>query len=271
MEDLLVRTEEELRLRNLSPKTRKAYLQALRAYFQYKGGDVSTLETENIRAFILQKLASGAAAQTANVHLHAIKFFYRDVLRRQESIRIPFAKTPSALPTVLSREEAQRILSVTTNKKHKLMLSLGYGSGLRVSEVVSLRVCDIDRDQCLITVRAGKGKKDRITVLPSSIFSDLLECTQSKGGSDFLFESERGGMLTTSTLQKVFMQACKKAAIQKPATFHSLRHSFATHLLEDGTDIRYVQELLGHSSIRTTQRYTQVTSPSLKNIRSPLS
>lgn len=153
MEELLVRTEEELRLRNLSPKTRKSYLQALRAYFAFKQSDYCTVDEENIRTFILQKLSSGCAPQTANVHLHAIKFFYRDVLHIQNLIRVPIAKKASKLPVVLSRTEIERVLSVTENKKHKLMLALGYGAGLRVSEVINLHVGDLDIESAVLSLR----------------------------------------------------------------------------------------------------------------------
>ncbi len=122
----------------------------------------------------------------------------------------------------------------------------------------------------MIHVRQGKGKKDRVSVLSDKIINDLKICGGGRIGSAYLFESERGGKLTTATAQKVFYQCLRKAGINKPASFHSLRHSFATHLLENGVDVRYVQELLGHANIRTTQIYTHVTNPKLKNIKSPL-
>jgi integrase/recombinase XerD len=133
-----------------------------------------------------------------------------------------------------------------------------------------LTVSDLRLLEKTILVRGAKGQKDRITLLSEKVIPDLQNVILGKAPNDLVFESERGGKLTTRTLQKVFADALKKSKIQKPATFHSLRHSFATHLLENGTDIRYVQELLGHHNIRTTQRYTQVTNPSLKNIKSPL-
>ena len=150
------------------------------------------------------------------------------------------------------------------------MLALAYGAGLRVSEVVNLRVQDLDTTSKTVIVRAGKGQKDRISVLPSSLTNDLFDLTINHQPDNLVFRSERGGKLTTRTAQKIFEGACKKAGILKPATFHSLRHSFATHVLENGTDIRYVQALLGHNNIRTTQIYTHVTNPALKNIKSPL-
>ena len=154
--------------------------------------------------------------------------------------------------------------------KHRLMLGLAYGAGLRVSEVVATRVQDLDLAELTIHIKQAKGKKDRISVLPEKLIEELRRMVAGKLGDDLVFPSEWGGQLTTRTAQKIFEQALVRANITKPATFHSLRHSFATHLLENGVDVRYVQELLGHQNIRTTQLYTQVTNPKLKSIQSPL-
>lgn len=149
------------------------------------------------------------------------------------------------------------------------MITLGYACGLRVSEVVALKVADLDIVELVLHIKDGKGKKDRITVLPEKLQYDLQNIIAGKSQNDFVFDSNRGGLLTTTSLQKMFRKSLRKANIQKAATFHSLLHSFATHLLENGIDVRYVQKLLGHSNIRTTQIYTQVTNPKLKNIKSP--
>jgi len=146
---------------------------------------------------------------------------------------------------------------------------MAYGSGLRLSELAQLRVNDLDLDELTIHIKLGKGKKDRISVIPARLKNDLNSIIAVKSPDDYLFVSERGGNLTTRTIQKIFTQALNKSGVKKAATFHSLRHSFATHLLENGIDIRYVQELLGHANIRTTQIYTHVTNPGLKKIKSP--
>ena len=198
-------------------------------------------------------------------------FFYREVMRDTTPIVVHFAKKESRLPDVLSRAEIHRLLAATKNTKHRLSLALAYGAGLRISEVVNLEVQDLDLEQLMVTVRQGKGRKDRMTVIPASLVADLRGFLAGRSPQDVLFESDRGGALSSRSLQLVFARALRVAGISKDATFHSLRHSFATHLLENGTDIRYVQALLGHSNIRTTQRYTRVTNPALKNIRSPLS
>lgn len=202
--------------------------------------------------------------------LNAIKFYYYSVIKTHSKIEIRSAKEYTKLPTVLSRDEIGKILDTTTNFKHKLMLGLSYGAGLRVSETVNLKVQDLNLDELTLVIRQSKGQKDRVSLVPEKLVDSIKILIVGKGINDFVFASERGGKLTTRTAQKVFENALKKSAVHKQATFHSLRHSFATHLLENGVDVRYVQELLGHSNIRTTQIYTHVTNPMVKNIKSPL-
>ena len=202
--------------------------------------------------------------------MNAIKFYYRSVIKTNEKIEVRSAKKNKRLPIVLSKVEIERILGVTGNMKHRLFLSLAYGAGLRVSEVVNLKTEDIDIQELPIHIKEAKGKKDRITVFPEKLTINIQSIIAGKDKNEFLFASERGGKLTTRTAQKVFENSLKKAGVNREATFHSLRHSFAAHLLENGVDIRYVQELLRHQNIRTTQTYTQVTNPKLKNTKSPL-
>lgn len=258
----------ELRLRHYSPKTERSYVRCAELYLRGKGS--VGFDEEHLKSFLLGKLDKGAAPETVNLYLNAMKFFYREVVGYFGKIELQFARRNLRLPVVLSREEIQRILDGVLNKKHRLLLALAYGAGLRVSEVVNLRAKDIDLDRNLIVVREGKGGKDRITLLPEKLLGELGVLMGGKEGSAILFESERGGKLTTRTAQKVFEQALSRAGILKEASFHSLRHSFATHCLENGVDVRYVQTLLGHSNIRTTQRYTQVSQTSLGRIKSPL-
>jgi len=270
MQKFLRKTQEELILRNYSRKTVESYVNCLKRYFAFKRNHYQLLQISNIRKFLLKMQAKSYAPQTVNLHLNAIKFFYKDVLKNPVKIDLKFAKKSHKLPVVLSKNEVNKVINVLANSKHRLMLSLAYGSGLRVSEVVSLKVKDIDLKELIVHIKAGKGKKDRITVVPKKIQKDLQKRISGKNNEEYVFESERGGKLTTHTAQKVFANALKKSGVKKQATFHSLRHSFATHLLENGVDVRYVQELLGHKSIQTTQVYTKVTNPKLKNIKSPL-
>ncbi len=266
----LEKTKQELRLRNYSLKTIKAYLSYLREYFNFKKFDLEKIDEDKIGQFLLNKQSKNYSSQTVNLYLNAIKFFYREALKIPQKINLKFAKRSKKLPIVLSREEIKNIIEIIKNPKHKFIVSLAYGAGLRISEVVNLKIKDVNLEELTIHLKNAKGKKDRITIFPEKIKTDLQNLIAGKNLNDYLFESERGGKLTERTAQKVFENAFRKTEIKKDATFHSLRHSFATHLLENGVDVRYVQELLGHQNIRTTQIYTQVTNPKLKNIKSPL-
>ncbi|RLC34951.1 hypothetical protein DRH14_01885, partial [Candidatus Shapirobacteria bacterium] len=224
----------------------------------------------HIKKFLIKKQNSGKSSQTVNLYLNAVKFFYREIIKSPEAISLKFPRHSLKLPIVLTRSEVKIITKQISNPKHKLMILLAYSSGLRVSEIINLKRGDIDLEENTIHLKNTKGKKDRITILSEKLKASLMTLILNKKTKDYVFESERGGKLTTSTPQKVFRKALKKVSIKKSATFHSLRHSFATHLLENGTDIRYVQKLLGHKNIRTTQIYTHVTNPKLMNIKSPL-
>jgi integrase/recombinase XerD len=271
LKELLEKIENELKLRNYSRKTIKSYLGCLSDYFNSIKTVKKDPEVALIKRYLLEKQAKGQSPQTINLHLNAIKYFYRDIFKSSIPIEIKFSKTSKKLPVVLSRNEIERIIASIQNEKHSLLISLSYGAGLRVSETVNLRIRDINFDELIIHLKDAKGKKDRITIFPEKLKADLHELTALQHGNEFVFESERGGKLTERTAQKIFENALEKSGIQKNASFHSLRHSFATHLLENGVDVRYVQELLGHANIRTTQLYTKVTNPALKNIKSPLS
>jgi len=272
-QDYLEKLSQELRLRNYSHRTIESYTTCLRYFFDFLGKEntsIKNCDRELIKKFLLQKQDRGASPQTINLYLGAIKTFYREVLKLEQRIDLRFAKKSKKLPVVLSHEEVLKIVELTKNPKHKLMIALAYGAGLRVSEVVSLKIEDININELTIHLKGAKGNKDRITVLPGKLVNDLQNLIAGKDLGTFVFESERGGALTDRTAQVIFNNGLKKAGIKKEATFHCLRHSFATHLLENGTDIRYIQELLGHQNIRTTQIYTKVTNPVMRNIKSPL-
>lgn len=269
MDSWLKQTENELLLLNYSRATLKNYLRCLKAYFTFIQ-DPARASKEEIRTFLLAQKSRGCAAQTVNLYLNAITFFQRHILKKRGVLGIKFAKKPRRLPVVLTREEIAKIIAVVRNTKHKLMIALAYSAGMRVSEVVSLKVYDLQIDTLSLHIRQAKGNRDRISIFSDKLRADLQSYSSGKRAEEYLFPSERGGRLTTRTLQKVFENTLKKAGIEKPASFHSLRHSFATHLIEDGVNLRYVQELLGHQNIRTTQMYTQVSLPGLLRVKSPL-
>lgn len=268
--ELLRKLQEELQLRNYSPKTLKSYLRCTQEFISWahkeKIGDTHAA----FRSFAVELASRKLASQSIHLYLSAIKFFFRTVLHEIQSMPIPAPKRGNRLPEILAREEISRLLGSVQNPKHRLIIALAYGSGLRVGEVVRLKIGDLNLSERTVFVRQGKGMKDRVTVFPDYCHSLVEAFSVGKTKDQFLFESNRGGRLTERTAQKIFEHAADKANIQKRVTFHSLRHSFATHLLEDGVDIRYVQELLGHANIRTTQRYTHVTNPAIRKIKSPL-
>lgn len=269
--ELLKKIEDELKLRNYSKKTIKSYLICLSDYFRYIKIIKKDPDVNIIKKYLLKKQSKGQSGQTINLYLNAIKYFYREISKSPVIINIKFAKTSKKLPVILSRDEIKKIINSIKNKKHKLIISLSYGAGLRVSEVINLKTKDISIEDLIIHIKQAKGKRDRITIFPKRLKPEIISFIAEKNSNDYLIINDRGGKLTDRTAQKIFKNALKKSGIKKEVTFHSLRHSFATHLLENGVDIRYIQELLGHQNIRTTQIYTKVTNPSIKNIKSPLS
>ncbi|MBU0981292.1 tyrosine-type recombinase/integrase [Patescibacteria group bacterium] len=268
MKSVLQKLEQELRVRNYSRKTVRNYCALVKEYLYSREGELEMNEAD-IKDFLDRKIRAGKSGSTVNLYLNALKFFYRNVMGDSRKIEIRYAKRNKTLPQVLSKEEIERILGVIRNQKHWLMLALTYGAGLRVSEVVSLKVWDLQYERGMIRIKCAKGKKDRMTILPKKLRGRLKAWSAFLDGKDYIFESERGGKLSERTLQKVFDMAVEKAGIKKSVGLHSLRHSFATHLIEKGVNLRYVQELLGHSSIKTTQRYTQVTEVGLSKVESP--
>jgi len=174
------------------------------------------------------------------------------------------------LPVVLSKEEARKMIEITKNPKHNCIISLLYGTGVRVSELTHIKMRDIDMDRKMLRVFQGKGKKDRFVMLPEKLMPIFSIQMKLKSAGDYLFTNGRGSRLTEATIQKIVGQAAEKAGIRKNVSPHTLRHSFATHLLENGTDIRYIQELLGHAKLQTTQIYTHVASNDLSRLKSPL-
>lgn len=269
MQLYLKKTANEIRLLGYSDKTLKSYISCLRDYLDKIRSPLFVNE-EQIKAYLIAKRDQGYSPQTVNLYLNAIKFFYQRVLKRHFPAKIRFAKKTLKIPVVLERTEIMIILRNIRNLKHQLMVALSYGAGLRVGEVINLKIRDIDFYAKTIHIKHAKGNKERITLLPAKLIVHIRKLAFGKTPGDYLFESQRGSKLSVRTPQVIFSKALQKSGIMKPATFHSLRHSFATHLLRSGTDLRYIQELLGHSNIRTTQVYTKVASNELTMINSPL-
>jgi site-specific recombinase XerD len=264
---------QQLRMRRYSPNTIKAYTSTLARFLEFNADrKAEDIEPELIRAYILHLVENtDVSASYQNQAINAIKFYFEAVLgRKLEPIAIQRPKKDKKLPNVLSEEQVALILKQIQNLKHKCIPYLIYSSGLRRSEVLNIKPTDIDGKRNCIIIRAAKGKKDRVT-LPSQkaliLLRDYYKRYRPKG---WLFEGAGGGQYSTTSLRKIFQRALVKSDIKKDVTLHSLRHSFATHLLERGTDLRYIQALLGHRSSKTTEIYTHVTRKGFENLKSPL-
>ena len=263
-EELLNKLKQEIEIRNFSVKTLKSYLNSINKFLDYlKEKEPSQEEVKNYVQIQLKKQNPATVAH----EIFAIQFFFDKVLGK--NIYVPRPKRNKTLPEILTKEEAQKLVNSPSNIKHKLILKLLYGCGLRVSEVINLDKNDLNFNEGLIHIRMAKGKKDRFVKIPDSIVKNLMGYSNLIT-EQLLFPSNRGGKLTTATIQAVVEQSAKKAEIKKEVYPHLLRHSFATHLLESGVDLRIIQKLLGHSDIKTTQIYTQISQQSIKNIKSPL-
>lgn len=269
-QDPIVKLKQEMKLRKFSPKTIKSYLHYITDLLNYSNKNPRTVATEDIRRYLENLADKGCSASTLNIAHSAFKLYFEKILNRRFFANIPRAKQSKKLPETITKEEIHQIFAVIKNVKHKLMLGFMYSSGLRVSEVINCKVKDLDFASRLLRVRQAKGAKDRTTILSEKLCPVLEKYLKNKDADDYVFESDRKGKLTERTVQKVFSDALCESGIKRPATCHSLRHSFATHLLEAGTSIRYIQELLGHTKIETTQIYTKVAKNNLQNIKSPL-
>jgi site-specific recombinase XerD len=263
----------ELQLCGYSSNTIRTYLQDFAQYLyflQEKQARYCTLtEVQNYLLYCINTLKY--AENTLHSRINGIKFYYEKVLHQpQLLLDLPRPKKQLILPKALHLSEVKSILAQTENLKHNTILKLIYGMGLRVSEIINLKIEHIDSKYMRVYIARAKGKKDRYANLPESILPQLREYYLTYKPKEYLFEGQYGGQYSIRTIQQIFKEATKKANITKKVGVHSLRHSFATHLLENGTDVRFIQDLLGHSNIKTTLVYTQVTDNSLRKIVSPL-
>jgi len=273
MGELYDRMKGEFLLRGYSPNTYNGYLCRCRRFAKHFMRSPVEMGEEEVRGFLLHVTSEeNASPSLQRAYQNALKFLYKEVLKRPEVVEnLKSPKMPTRLPVVLSREEVLAIYQATTLLKYKATVAISYGAGLRIAEVANLKKTDIDSKRMRIYIREGKGKKDRHSIL-SPILLKLLRqyYTQGRPKGDWLFPGRNpSNPISTASIHKSFKNAIKKAGIQKKSSFHSLMHSFATHLLENGTDIRFVQQLLGHTSIRTTVRYTHVSNAYLGTIESP--
>ena len=267
------RAEEEMLLRGFSPQTRKTYRNHILRFNQWLKGDLTQVSETELRSYLLYLIDKKKISKAyQNQVISALKFFYDKVLRTPKIFEhIPRIQENKKLPSVLSRDEVICIFTAVPNIKHRALLMLAYASGLRVGEVVRLRIEDIDSQRNLIHIKNGKGRKDRFVPLSQVALSILRTYWKTCRPTKWLFPSPRPDRhLSNRTAQRILEIARKKTDINKSFSMHTLRHSFATHMLEDGTDLRYVQEFLGHANPKTTMIYTHITEKDAQRIRSPL-
>ncbi len=269
----LKRYIEEIQLKGFSASTLKTYRNEFGIFLYYlKEILAESCTVEDIRNYILHCINELQLSEaTVHSRINAVKFYYEQVLKRERFlIEIPRPKKRLQLPKVIAPVDIKKLFETTPNLKHNTMLKLCYGLGLRVSEIVNLKIKDIDSNSMQVFIERAKGKKDRYVNLPESILPQLRTYFIEYKPKIYLFEGQYGGQYSSRSAQQVFRNALLKANINKTVGIHSLRHSFATHLLEQGTDICFIQELLGHSDIKTTLIYTEVSNKSIRKITSPL-
>lgn len=275
IDELIRQFENKLLLQRYSTNSIKNYVSAIRGFLEIasrKFEDPKEISEDDIEKYILWKVEKhkiGASHQRMIVA--SVDKFYQLLFNIKLRIKhlYPARKTRS-LPKYLSSQEVKKLLEVVTNVKHLCILQLLYGAGLRLNELLNLKVKDIDSDSMLIHVFNAKGNKDRVVMLSRILLSDLKKYYLKYRPSEYLFEGQKGGRYSERSVQSIVRNAAIKAGIKKKVTPHILRHSFATHLLENGTDIRYIQQLLGHASLKTTEIYTHISDVSRSKIKSPL-
>ncbi|GAB3648501.1 site-specific integrase [Echinicola sediminis] len=265
--------EDWMRNKRYSESTVKTYMDCLGTFFRFlenKALDIidnSDIERFN-KDYIIER---GYSASFQNQVVNAVKLFFQNRKNKRLDPELVYRpKKAQRLPNILSKEEISRIIKATSNLKHRLLLLMLYSCGLRRGEVLSLKFEHVQRDRGVLLVKQGKGMKDRVVALPKVLLGYLEEYYLAYKPKEYIFEGQKGGRYSEKSLAEVLKKAVRKAGIKKPVTPHWLRHSYATHLLERGTDLRYIQELLGHKSSRTTEIYTHVSSKALAEIPSPL-
>lgn len=263
----------ELQLRGITPRTQTAYLREIAKLEKYFKKSPEELGEEEVKEYLVHMLEDrGLSSGTYKYYAAGIKFLYRTTLNRGEVVeKIKYPKAKIKLPVVLDLSEVRTMLSVMENLKHRAVLTITYSAGLRVSETAHLKVTDIDSKRMMVRVRQGKGGKDRYTILSKTTLECLREYWRAYRPKDWLFEGQKeGSHICYTSIRNIFVEAKERAGITKPVGPHSLRHAFATHLIEAGTSLHHVQLLLGHKSPKTTTVYLHVSKMNLAQVCSPL-
>ena len=262
---------QELRLRNFSSKTVKAYTYYNQEILRFVEKSPKEINSQDIKDYLDYLINSGKSTSTINQAINALKFYYGQILRRKffsGEIEIKRPKKEKKLPIVLSKQEILKMINISNNIKHKLVVQILYSTGLRISELKNLEINDIDFNRKCVLVKNGKGKKDRITVISQAVLKNVEKYLLEYKPIKYLFESFGvAKKMNIRSMQKVVTNLAGKAGIKKGVSAHSLRHSFATHLLENNVNLRYIQSLLGHARLETTQIYTKVATNNFANIK----
>lgn len=256
--------ENWLKLHNFSVKTIKSYLLIINDFLKSS----NNTSNKEVKDYLLKAINKKQSTSYIKQKYAALKILF-EILGKKSEFNIPNYKKESKIPEILNKTEVLKIINSIENLKHKLIIQLIYSGGLRVSELINLKPKDIDIERNIICIRQGKGAKDRITLFPESIKNNFLKYLLKESPKDYLFESNRNKKYSSKTIEKILEKASKKA-ISRKIRPHILRHSFATHLLEKGIDLRKIQKLLGHKNLRTTQIYTHIAKSDIENIKSPL-
>lgn len=273
MTELRRRMDNDMVLRGMAPKTREAYLGAVTGLARYHRRPPDQISADEVQAYLLELLQVRKRAwSTVNIAVHGLRFLYHVTLKQdQVAFSIPAGHPPATLPHILSTEDVRRILAATTNVRHHAMLATTYAAGLRVSELVHLRVTDIDSARMTIRVEQGKGRKDRYTLLSVRLLDELRTYWRQDRPRTWLFAVPgEDHPPDVSGIQRAYRAAKRRAGVTKRGGIHGLRHAFATHLLEGGVDVPPIQRLLGHRALSTTSRYFHLTQPMVLAHRSPL-
>ncbi len=272
MSPLRQRMIEDMTIRKLAPRTQQGYVRVIKDFAAFLGRSPDLASFEDVRRFQLHLATSGADTPTLNHAVSALRFFFRVTLKRYAIVEhTQFIHEPRKLPVVLSPEEVARLLEAAPGLKYKAALSVAYGAGLRAAEVVSLKVTDIDSKRMLIRVEQGKGRKDRNVMLSPHLLDLLRAWWKAARPQGWLFPGRDPVQpMTTRQLNRACHAATQMAQINKRVSLHTLRHSFATHLLEQNTDIRVIQVLLGHAKLDSTALYTRVATKTIQQVMSPL-
>jgi integrase/recombinase XerD len=273
MTELRRRMIQAMTVRGFSPRTHESYLGAVRRLAKHYRRSPDTLTVEEVQAYLAHMVTQRKLSwSTCNIAAQAFRFLYHVTLGREVgTFEIPAARQPERLPEILSREEVARLIEAPPNPKHRLLLATVYAGGLRVSEAVRLRVSDVDRQRMTLRIEQGKGRKDRVVPLSARLVGQIEALWKSEPPRHWLFPNRQGTRpIDITVAQKVFGMAKLRAGITKRGGIHSLRHAFATHLIEAGGDVPTVQRLLGHRSVSTTMRYFHLSQGRLATLRSPL-